>query len=277
VAGIIGPVSTLSEINVYPVKACRGIALESSIVRASGLEWDRRWMFVDARRTFLTQRTHPQLARITTRIARDTLDLGAPGLPVLSLPLAEEGTPIETRVWQDGLTALDQGDRAAEWAREAIGEPARIVRAARLTERHANRAYTGATHAPMGFADGYPVLVCNRESLTELNRRMPEPIPIGRFRPNLVIDGLEPFAEDHIDTLVIGPVTLRLVKPCTRCIVTSTDQETGERSTNPLPVLRGFRWDRELRGVTFGENAVVESGNGETLDRGTACTIAHVR
>jgi uncharacterized protein len=266
-------VSTLSEINVYPVKACRGIALESSVVRASGLEWDRRWMFVDAKRTFLTQRTHPQLARITTRIAGETLDLAAPGLPALALPLAEEGTPIDTRVWQDGLTALDQGDEAAEWASEAIGEPARIVRAAKLTQRHANRAYTGATHAPMGFADGYPVLVVNRESLTELNRRMPEPIPIGRFRPNLVIDGLEPFAEDHIDTIVIGAVTLRLVKPCTRCVVTSTDQQTGERSTNPLPVLRTFRWSRDLKGVMFGENAVVESGAGNSVTRGAQCTI----
>jgi uncharacterized protein len=126
----------------------------------------------------------------------------------------------------------------------------------------------------MGFADGYPVLVVNRESLTELNRRMPEPIPIGRFRPNLVIDGLEPFAEDHIDTIVIGAVTLRFVKPCTRCVVTSTDQLTGERSTNPLPVLRTFRWNRELKGVTFGENAVVESGAGKSIARGTPCVIS---
>jgi uncharacterized protein len=266
-------VITLSEINIYPVKACRGIALASSVVRASGLQWDRRWMFVDAKGTFLTQRTHPQLARIETRVAEDTLDLNAPGQSPLSLPLAEGGTPVPARVWQDGLTALDQGEEAASWASEAAGEPARIVRAAALTERHANRAYTGATPAPMGFADGYPVLVVNRESLTELNRRMPEPIPIGRFRPNLVIDGLEPFAEDRIDTIAIGPVTLRLVKPCTRCVVTSTDQLTGERSTNPLPVLRTFRWSSELKGVTFGENAVVASGAGESLARGMECAI----
>jgi uncharacterized protein YcbX len=269
--------ASLAEINVYPVKACRGIALDTSIVHASGLQWDRRWMFVDDRNTFLTQRTHPQLARIRTRIAEDTLDLEAPDLPVLSLPLAEEGAPVEARVWKDELEALDQGDEVAEWASEAVGQSARIVRAAALTQRHANRAYTGPTHAPMGFADGYPVLVVNRESLTELNRRMPEPIPIGRFRPNLVIDGLEPFEEDRIDTIAIGEVTLRLVKPCTRCIVTSTDQTTGERTANPLPVLRTFRWDRELKGVTFGENAVIDAGSGGTVHRGTICTIAHVR
>lgn len=263
----------LSEINVYPVKACRGIPLESSVVRASGLQWDRRWMFVDAKGVFLTQRTHPQLARVATRIGASTLDLTAPSLPTLSLPLAEEGRPVGARVWQSELTALDQGDAVADWASAAIGTPARIVRAAEVTERHANREYTGVTYSPMGFADGYPVLVVNRESLTELNRRMPEPIPVGRFRPNLVIDGLEPFAEDHIDTITIGAVALRLVKPCTRCVVTSTDQVTGERSTNPLPVLRTFRWNSELKGVAFGENAVIERGAGETLTRGAACAI----
>ncbi len=264
----------LSEINVYPVKACRGIPLESSVVRASGLQWDRRWMFVDAKGTFLTQRTHPQLARIQTRIGGGALELTAPSLPTLSLPLAEEGRPVDARVWQSELTALDQGDAAANWASEAIGAPTRLVRAAAITDRHANREYAGAIHAPMGFADGYPVLVCNRESLAELNRRMPEPIPMERFRPNLVIDGLEPFAEDRIDTVVIGEVTLRLVKPCTRCVVTSTDQQTGERSTNPLPVLRTFRWSRELKGVMFGENAVVESGAGKALTRGATCVIS---
>jgi len=269
--------ASLAEINVYPVKACRGIPLESSVVRASGLQWDRRWMFVDANGAFLTQRTHPQLARIETRIGASSVDLAAPSLPTLSLPLAEEGQPVAARVWHSDVTALDQGDAAADWASDAVGAPTRIVRAAAVTERHANREYTGMTHAPMGFADGYPVLVVNRESLAELNRRMPEPIPIGRFRPNLVIDGLEPFEEDRIDTIVIGQVTLRLVKPCTRCVVTSTDQVSGERSTNPLPVLRTFRWNRELKGVTFGENAVVESGSGQSLDRGASCTITHVR
>jgi uncharacterized protein len=269
--------ASLAEINVYPVKGCRGIPLESATIRRSGLQWDRRWMCVDTKGAFLTQRTHPQLARIETRIGSATLDLTAPSLRTLSLPLAEEGAPVDARVWQSELTALDQGDAAAAWASDAIGAPARIVRAAAITERHANREFTGATPAPMGFADGYPVLVVNRESLAELNRRMPEPVPIARFRPNLVIDGLEPFAEDQIDTIVIGPVTLRLVKPCTRCIVTSTDQETGERSTNPLPVLRGFRWNRELKGVTFGENAVVEAGSGESLVRGMTCAVQFAR
>ncbi|MGH8309529.1 MAG: MOSC domain-containing protein, partial [Steroidobacteraceae bacterium] len=119
----------------------------------------------------------------------------------------------------------------------------------------------------------YPLLVCNRASLTELNARMPEPIPMNRFRPNFVLDGLEPFAEDTIDSIAIGEVVLRLVKPCTRCVTTATDQRTGERSTNPLPVLRKFRFDRKLLGVTFGENAVVERGAGASIRLGAECRV----
>src|SRR5262249_20696604 len=128
---------------------------------------------------------------------------------------------------------------------------------------------------PVGFADGFPILVCNRASLDELNTRMPEPIPMERFRPNIVLRGLSPFAEDRISSLQIGEITFRLVKPCTRCVVTSTDQRTGERSTNPLPVLRTFPFDRELLGVTFGENAIPTGGVGHVIERGANCTVTY--
>ena len=124
---------------------------------------------------------------------------------------------------------------------------------------------------PVSFADGYPILVCNQASLADLNTRMPEPIPMQRFRPSIVLSGLAAFEEDRIDTLCIGGVTLELVKPCTRCIITATDQLTGERSTNPLPVLRTFRFDRVLLGVAFGENAVVRAGFGLSIARGAEC------
>jgi len=115
--------------------------------------------------------------------------------------------------------------------------------------------------------------VCNRASLDDLNARMPEPIPMERFRPNIVLNGLPPFAEDRIDLVQVGSVTLKLVKPCTRCVITSTDQSTGERSTNPLPYLREFRFDRNLLGVTFGENAVVVAGLGTNIERDAECVI----
>jgi uncharacterized protein len=265
--------ATLSEINVYPVKSCRGIPLESAVVTASGIAWDRQWMFVDATGTFLTQRTHPQLARIETRLNEETLELRAPGVRPFLLPLTETGAAMAVRIWKDACDALDQGTDAAAWAREAVGGEVRIARAARITERHADPRFAGSTAAPVRFPDAFPLLVCNRASLEELNTRMPAPVPMNRFRPNLVIDGLEPFAEDHIDSIGIADLVLRLVKPCTRCITTCTDQQTGERSTNPLPVLRAFRFDRELLGVTFGENAVIEEGAGTVIRRGASCTV----
>jgi uncharacterized protein len=265
---------TLSDITVYPVKACRGIGLEQAALTTSGVQWDRTWMFVDGAGTFVSQRTHPRLARIETRFTDTGVELRAPELPPFVLRFVEAGTPVPVRIWKDACEALDQGDAAASWASEAAGATVRIVRAGRVTERHANAQWAGEAFAPIAFPDGYPVLVCNRASLAELNARMPTPIPMTRFRPNLVIDGLEAFAEDAIDMLVIGDVILRLVKPCTRCVVTSTDQVTGARDTetNPLPVLRQFRFDRELLGVTFGENAVVQQSG--VVRRGVSVQIA---
>jgi uncharacterized protein len=264
---------TLSEINVYPVKSCRAIALEAAMVTASGIAWDRRWMFVDPTGKFLSQRTHPQLARIETQLTDETLELSAPGAGAFVLPLVERGDERPVRVWDDSCVALDQGDEAARWASAAVGGNVRLARAARITVRQAKREYAGSTPAPIAFADAYPLLVCNRASLDELNRRMPAPIPMDRFRPNFVIDGLEPFAEDRIDSIAIGTLSLRLVKPCTRCVTTATDQRTGERAGNPLPVLRTFRFDKELLGVTFGENAVIEHGAGTVVRLGADCTV----
>jgi hypothetical protein len=125
----------------------------------------------------------------------------------------------------------------------------------------------------MGFADGYPVLVCNQASLDDLNTRMPESVPMNRFRPNIVLDGLPAWAEDDIDTLCIGDLKLRLVKPCTRCTIPSVDQDSGLISTDPGPVLRRFRFDKKLRGVIFGENAVIEDGTGCEIERGARCEV----
>jgi hypothetical protein len=176
-------------------------------------------------------------------------------------------------VWKDSITALDQGDAAARWVTEAIGVDARFLRIAPVLDRRANPEYAGTTLAPVSFADGFPMLIVNFASLEYLNSKMPEPVPLERFRPSIVLDGLEPFAEDRIAALEFDNVTLRLVKPCTRCVITSTDQQTGNPASNPLPVLRTFRFDRRLMGVTFGENAVIAAGVGETLELGAHCSI----
>lgn len=258
---------------VYPVKSTRAIPKTQVRITATGFEWDRHWMAASPTGIFMSQRTQPRLARIDTEIGADVLTLRAPDQPPLTVPLQPDGDTRLAEVWKNSITALDQGDAAASWLTQAVGMDARLLRVSPILDRHASPQYAAPTAAPVAFQDGFPMLVVNLASLAELNSRMPEPVPLERFRPNIVLDGLEPFAEDHIDRLEFGKVTLRLVKPCTRCVITSTDQRTGEPSTNPLPVLRKFRFDRELMGVTFGENAVIASGVGETLSVGDSCRV----
>jgi uncharacterized protein YcbX len=199
--------------------------------------------------------------------------LHASGVPALRVPLDNRGEQVPVRVWKDACVGVDQGGAAHEWASRVIGEAVRLVRVAPDMERVANREFAGTTPAPLGFPDGYPLLVCNRASLEDLNARLPQPIAIERFRPNIVVGGLPAWAEDRIDSLTLGAVTLRLVKPCTRCSIPSLDPRSGAPSTDPLPVLRKFRFDRALLGVTFGENAVIARGTGCEIERGAQCRV----
>jgi uncharacterized protein YcbX len=265
--------ATVVGLYIYPVKSARGISKPRVRVAAGGFEWDRHWMLVDAKGAFITQRTHPQLARLVPEISDDLLTLTAPDLPALRLPLEPCGEGVPVRVWDYYCTALDQGNPAAEWVSQAVGQSVRLVRVSPTMARVANPKYAGSAFAPVAFPDGFPILVCNQASLADLNERLPEPIPMERFRPNLVISGVPAFAEDHIASLQMGGITLRLVKPCTRCTVPSVDQRTGERSTDPFPVLRTFRFDRTLRGVKFGENAVIATGAGGSLEQGAECQV----
>jgi uncharacterized protein len=265
---------SITALFVYPVKSARGIARVRVPLTSTGLEWDRQWMIVNTSGMFLSQRSHPQLARIVPQVTPDALVLNAPGLPALAVRLDAGGTRTAVKVWDDACRGIDQGSEAHEWLSRAIGEAVRLVRVAPDMGRVANPKFAGARPAPIGFPDGYPVLVCNEASLAALNERLPERIPMERFRPNIVLSGLPAWAEDSIETLTIGPVTLRLVKPCTRCTIPSIDQQTGEPSTDPAPALKQFRFSKALRGVMFGENAVIVEGRGEPIERGAAVTAS---
>src|SRR5882757_6681223 len=219
--------ATVTGLYIYPVKSARGIPKARVRIAAGGFEWDRHWMLVDPNGKFITQRTHPQLARIVPEIGDDSLTLTTADLPSLRLPLEPQGEAIPVRVWDHSCTALDQGLVASEWLSQAIGQSIRLVRVSPLMERAANPKFAGSTYAPVAFPDGFPVLVCNEASLADLNQRLPKAIPMDRFRPNLVLSGLPPFAEDRIDSLQIGDITLRLVKPCTRCTIPSIDHLSG--------------------------------------------------
>jgi uncharacterized protein YcbX len=268
-------VATLSELYIYPFKSARAIPLRSARLGATGLQWDRHWMAVDERSRFVSQRTHPLLARVQPALDFDAgnLRLEAQGMPPLFLRLDAGGQETSVALWDDCCAALDQGDAAARWISQVAGAALRVVRMAPETRRIASPRYVGSNAAKVSFADAFPLLVCNRASLDELNERMPEPVPMERFRPNIVLEGLPAFAEDGIRAVRIGATSLRLVKPSTRCIITSTDQKSGARATDPLPVLRKFRFDAALKGVTFGVNAVIDAGEGQELGRGAACEV----
>jgi uncharacterized protein len=267
-------VVTVSGLFIHPVKSMRGIPYAQVRLSATGLEWDRQWMVVDARGTFLSQRTHPLLARIVPEITADALVLSAPDSPPLRVPFSTTGEEVPVRVWKDSCVGVEQGAAAHEWVSRFLGRPVRLVRVAPDMQRSANVQFAGSTPALLAFPDGYPMLVCNEASLADLNERLREQLPMERFRPNIVLKGLPAWAEDHIDTLSIGPVTLRLVKPCTRCAIPSLDHRTGEPATDPLPVLRKFRFNKALRGITFGENAVIVAGAGAAIERGAHCQVS---
>lgn len=267
----------IESLHVYPVKSCGGIDLPLAALGPRGFAHDRRWMVVDANGRFLTQRTHPALARVRTRLLDAELELGGDGIPPLRLPLQPAAGPAvrSVRIWNDDTQALDAGDEAARWLSAALGSDARLVQAGDVTQRQPSTEFRGEIAAPVNFPDAYPLLVCTRESLDDLRRRMPSDplLPMDRFRPNIVVSGLSAWDEDRVFELSAGALRLRLVKGCTRCVTTSIDQRTGERSSDPLAVLRPFRYDRRLKGVTFGQNAVIAAGVGAELRVGEALQV----
>jgi uncharacterized protein YcbX len=271
VIGYRAPVITLASLHVHPVKSCAGIALEQARVTDAGLEHDREWMIVTPDGRFVTQRERPRLALVGTRLAADALVLSAPGLEPLAVPFDHAGAPVEVTVWRDRCRAFDQGEAAARWLGAFLGGELRLVRFDPSHRRPSDAAWTGGLEALARFSDGFALLAISLASLADLNARLAVPLPMNRFRPNLVLDGLPAYGEDRLEDLVAGSVRLRRVKPCTRCIITTTDQSSGNRDgEEPLRTLKAYRWDAALKGVTFGQNLIVVAGAGEVLRAGQA-------
>ena len=265
--------ATIAALFIYPVKGCRGIALPSARVTERGLEHDREWMIVDVAGRFVSQRTEPRLASITTAITATSLVLAAPSAEALQLALDQPGIAGPVTVWRDTVPGIDQGPAAAAWLSARLDGTYRLVRFDPATRRRCNPEYAGASGAHTAFADAYPLLVLSEASLGDLNVRLTTPLPIDRFRPNLVLSGVDAYDEDYIDQIVSGDVTLKMVKPCTRCQVTTIDQKTLERGVEPLRTLAAYRHNALLDGVAFGMNAIVTAGSGATLAR--AAPVAH--
>lgn len=264
----------IARLCVYPVKGCRGIDLQQATVGETGLAHDREWMVVRPGGGFLSQREFPAMSLVRTRLGPESLHLSAPDIEPIDIPRNADAGRRQVTVWRDTLEALDAGDAPAHWLSAILGAEVRLVRFDPAVTRPCNPAYVGSSGAHTRFADGYPVLVIGEASLDELNGRLRQPLPMNRFRPNVVLAGLEPFDEDHLDTITVGGVRLRLVKPCTRCQVTTVDQDHGRvAGEEPLVTLSRYRNNPDLGGVAFGMNAIVEAGAGQTISEGDVAAV----
>jgi uncharacterized protein YcbX len=238
---------------VYPIKACRGVRVHEWPVVERGFDADRRWMIVDESGMFLTQREVPRLALVSVAFEAGSLRVSRPGSSPLLLPRSYDVGPARSvRIWND-LSLGCAHSAGSTWFSEFLGAPHELV----YMPDTAHRAVNPARARPgdiVSFADGYPFLLTSEASLADLNRRLAEPIPMERFRPNIVVSGGEAFAEDEYKSLRLGELTFRAAKRCDRCSVTTVDVETGERGKEPLRTLATYRlWDSK---VWFGMNLI---------------------
>jgi len=272
----------LARLFTHPVKSCAGVELREAPLLDTGLDLDRAWMVVDAEGRFVSQRELPRMVLVHPQIKLTEVVLRAPGMLALHLGINEVEQPARVRVWNDEVEAWDMGKVAAQWFSDFLGQPGlRLVRFDPEVRRWASRQWTGAIEAPIEFADGFPLLVVGEASLAELNRRLAEAghaaVGIERFRPNLVLSGLEAHDEDRLDELRIqtadGQVLLKLVKPCGRCPMPNVDPATGAVSPEVMATLQTYRADARLDGaLSFGMNAIVLDGAGQTLRAGDAAS-----
>ncbi len=260
---------TLTGLCVYPVKSCRGIDVSQARLTATGLEHDREWMIVTPVGRFVTQREEPRLALIGTWLDDEGLQLECPGAGEVFIPYHAKGEATTATVWNDRCGAFDMGTAAADLLAAFLGAPHRLVRFNPAGRRASNREWTGETQALNQFSDGFPLLAVSEASLAHLNSKLATPVPMNRFRPNLVFSGLEPHGEDALHELADDAVRLRAVKPCTRCKITTVDQKTGTATgTEPLDTLRSYRLSKHPLGVLFGQNMIPIEGIGQMLGIG---------
>ncbi len=245
----------VSALHRYPIKSCKGHALHEAITDARGIVGDRRMMIVDPHGEFITQRDMPRLALIEPVMNNDgSMTLHAPKKPSVSFMPSNEGRCVKARVWHDVCDAIDQGSEVAAWLQDFLAIPARLVRMADDFVRRVDARYARRPSDQTGFADGYPFLLTSQASLDDLNARLDSPVPMNRFRPNIVVSGCDAFAEDDWRELRIGDIIFNVVKPCARCTVPTIDQNTAIADREPIKTLATYRTFGQK--VLFGQNLV---------------------
>lgn len=256
----------LSEINVYPIKSLGGISLDEAAVEKEGLEFDRRMMLVDADGKFISQREFPQMATLKTALEKDGITVEAKTGEKIFVPFAGElGEKTRVSVWASkSIKAESFDEKINQFFSDILSVNCRLVRMTDETKRIVSPFYAVRKYKDtVSFADGYPVLLIGESSLADLNSRLENPVPMNRFRPNLVIKNAEAFAEDGWKKIQIGETVFHIVKPCARCVMTAINQETGKsEGKEPLKTLAAYRLVK--RGgeskINFGQNLIPENG-----------------
>ncbi len=268
---------SVASLHVYPIKSCAGVTLTETLVIETGFEFDRAWMVVDPDGRFVTQRELPRMVLIQPTLKSTEMVLRAPGMLALHVALDRVEAPVRATVWNDTVAAYDMGDLCAQWFTDFLGRPLRLVRFDPEHKRLSDHRWTGALDAENAFADGFPILVASTAGIAEFNRRLEArgqtAVTMARFRPNLVLAGLDAHGEDALDEIVFttpnGPVRLKLVKPCPRCPIPDVDPATGVPGHAVGDALASYRADARLDGaLTFGMNAVIVEGIERALRTG---------
>lgn len=245
----------ISALHVYPIKSCRGLDLKAVRFDLRGPLYDRRFMLVGETGAFLTQRELPRMALIEPRLGPTALQISAPGMPLLKVPMTQrDAKRLEISLWKHAGPAEDAGESAADWFSSFLEHRCRLVRFPEDALRPVSKSHT-ELEAQVAFSDGYPALLLSEASLADLNGRLKSSLPMNRFRPNIVVKGCEPFEEDRWKRIRVGDLVLDVVKPCARCAITTVDQITGKAmGPEPLATLATFR--KQDKGVMFGQNVV---------------------
>jgi len=261
----------LSAINIYPIKSLKGIALTEAQIERRGLQHDRRWMLVDRNNKFFTQREFPKLATIRIEIEPAGLKIDAANKSSLFVPFAAKATSTaEVQIWQNVCRGDFISADADRWFSEVLDTDCRLVHMSNESLRPVDPDFAIADDI-VSFADAYPFLVLTEASLTELNSRLVQKVEMNRFRPNFVISGAEPFAEDNWKRITIGETEFHITKPCARCVMTTVDQERGVKNgAEPLRTLASFRTVQNK--VLFGQNLLAMKA-GATIRVGDEVTV----
>ena len=249
----------ISSLVIYPVKSMRQVCIESATIDMGGLKDDRRWMVVDATGKMVTQREQSRLCLIQPELVDGGLCLRSPTMPDIKVAIPRGDDHVKVSVWTDTCNAIDAGDEVSLWLSQFLGITCRLVYFPDNEVRVVDQTYAHADDRT-AFSDGFPVLLLTQASLDDLNSRLENPVPMARFRPNIVISGCKPYEEDEWKQLSVGGFTLRIVKPCSRCVIPSIDIDSAERTGEPTRTLSRYR--RIDNEILFGQNCMID-GVGE--------------